>query len=125
MNNDDNNNFGCDPKDCASCPGCGSAQEDGFPRTITLTMEDDSVVECAVLAIFPVDDNSYISLVPLDEDGELAANEVYLYRFRTTEEGNPVLSNIEDDDEYEAVSQAFDTIMDQAQLVASADPEED
>lgn len=125
MINDNNSNPGCDPKDCASCPGCGSMQEDGFPRTITLTMEDDSVVECAVLAIYPVDDKLYISLVPLDEDGELAADEVYLYRFRTTEEGSPVLSNIEDDDEYEAASQAFDLIMDQAQLVASADPEED
>ena len=87
-------------------------------------MDDDTVVECAVLTIYPVDEKFYIALVPLDEEGEIAANEVYIYGFRTTDEGNPVLSNIEDDDEYERASQAFDSIMEEAETVAASDPEE-
>ncbi|MBQ9065881.1 MAG: DUF1292 domain-containing protein [Blautia sp.] len=123
MNKEFAENNGCNPEDCSSCPGCGGFSED-FPRTISLTMDDDTVVECAVLTIYPVDEKFYIALVPLDEEGEIAANEVYIYGFRTTDEGNPVLSNIEDDDEYERASQAFDSIMEEAETVAASDPEE-
>ena len=112
----------CDPADCASCGGCGSF-EDGLPQTITLTMEDDSIVECAVLAVYPVDEKWYIALIPLDENGDPAANEVYIYGFAQAENGAPVLSNIVDDDEYDAASQAFDQMLEEAQTVAFADPE--
>ena len=112
----------CDPAGCASCGGCGGMQ-DGFPQTITLTMEDDSTVECAVLAVYPVEEKSYIALIPLDENGDPAANEVYIYGFAQAENGAPVLSNILDDDEYEAASLAFDQILEEAQTVAFADPE--
>ena len=121
MSDEFQNTNGCDPSDCASCPGC-DARVCNIPQTITLTMDDDSVVDCAVLSIFPVSGKQYIALIPLDEEGEIAANEVYIYAFRLTEEGNPVLSNIEDDEEYEQASQAFDTIMESAELAASADP---
>ena len=38
--------------------------------------------------------------------------EVYLYRYSETESGEPVLDNIEDDDEYEIVADAFDELLD-------------
>lgn len=38
--------------------------------------------------------------------------EVYLYRYSETEDGTPVLDNIEDDDEYEIVADAFDEMLD-------------
>ena len=82
-------------------------------RTITLTMDDDSEVECSVLGIFPVKENEYIALLPLDENGQSPDGEVYLYRFSTTENGDPVLSNIEEDDEYAAVADAFNEIVDE------------
>ena len=63
---------GCNPSDCASCgggcdssSGCGTSEEH---KTITLTMEDDTEVECAILTIFPVDAKEYIALLPLDEN---------------------------------------------------------
>lgn len=49
--------------------------------TITLTMEDDTEVECAILTIFPVDAKEYIALLPLDEEGQNHDGEVYLYSF--------------------------------------------
>ena len=82
-------------------------------KTITLTMDDDSEVECSILGIFPVKENEYIALLPLDENGQSPDGEVYLYRFSTTENGDPVLSNIEEDDEYAAVADAFNKIIDQ------------
>ena len=42
-----------------------------------------------------------------DEGGE-----VYLYRYTETEDGQPDLTNIESDEEYEAVADAFDEILD-------------
>ena len=38
-------------------------------NTITLTLEDDTEVECAILTIYPVNKKDYIALLPLDENG--------------------------------------------------------
>ena len=54
---------GCNPSDCASCGGGCSSAGGCDPvenhKTITLTMEDDTEVECAILTIFPVDAKEY------------------------------------------------------------------
>ncbi len=123
MFDDDNNYSGCSPEGCASCAGCGPDYSQ-LPRSISLTLEDDTVVECAVLTIFPADGREYIALMPMDEDAA-EAGEVYLYRYDQTDDGDPVLSNIEEDDEYDAAAEAFGTIVENAQLVAEAMPEEE
>ena len=111
---------GCTPSDCASCGGgCGGSQTE-IPHTITLTMEDDTEVECAILTIYPVDSKEYIALLPLDENGQNQTGEVYLYAFSRTESGDPMLSNIEDDDEYDRASQAFDNILESARQAEEA-----
>ena len=46
-----------------------------------------------------------------DEDSE--EGEVYLYRYTEDENGEPNLENIEDDDEYEIVADAFDELLDE------------
>ncbi len=109
---------GCTASDCASCGGgCTSNEEH---RTITLTMEDDTEVECAILTIYPVDDKEYIALLPLDENGQNQSGEVYLYAFSRTEEGDPMLANIEDDAEYAKAADAFDTILENARKAEEA-----
>ena len=60
----------CSPSDCASCAGGCGGSDISSHRTITLTMEDDTEVECAILTIFPVDAKEYIALLPLDESGQ-------------------------------------------------------
>ena len=47
---------------------------------------------------------------PAAEEGE-----VYLYRYSEDKDGQPNLDNIEDDDEFEAVSDAFDEMLDAAE----------
>lgn len=79
--------------------------------TVTLTLDDDTEVECVVLTIFTAGERDYIALLPMEgEDSE--EGEVYLYRYSDTEDGTPVLDNIEDDDEYEIVADAFDEMLD-------------
>lgn len=79
--------------------------------TVTLTLEDDTEVECMVLTIFPAGDQEYIALLPMDSVDE-DEGEVYLYRYEEDADGNPNLTNIEDDDEYEIVADAFDELLD-------------
>lgn len=119
-------NAGCSASDCASCcdsscSGCGSSDEEH--RTITLTMDDNTEVECAILTIFPVADKEYIALLPLDENGQNQTGEVYLYVFSRTESGDPMLANIESDEEYEKAALAFDTIVQNAQAAAENEAE--
>ena len=117
---DEFNKSGCTPSDCASCTANCESKVDEAHHTITLTMDDDTEVECAILTIFPVDGKEYIALLPLDEDGQNHDGEVYLYAFAHTAEGSPMLSNIEDDDEYNKAAIAFDTVLQNAREAEAA-----
>ena len=79
--------------------------------TVELTLDNDEIIECAILTVYEAAGKEYIALLPLDENGENEDGEVYLYRF-TQENGEPTLENIEDDDEYEAASDGFDQWLD-------------
>ena len=79
--------------------------------TVTLTLDDGTDLECVVLTIFEAADKEYIALLPLDGN-EAEDGEVYLYRYEEDADGNPSLDNIEDDDEYEVVADAFDELLD-------------
>lgn len=114
------NNGGCDPSDCASCSAGCSNSSAGDHSTITLTLDDNTEVECAILTIFPVAEKEYIALLPLDENGQNTDGEVYLYSFTKTESGDPMLANIEDDEEYAAAADAFDTILENARAAEEA-----
>ncbi|MDD2979068.1 MAG: DUF1292 domain-containing protein [Hespellia sp.] len=80
--------------------------------TVTLTLDNDEEIECAVLTIYKAGNRDYIALLPLDDAGDNEDGEVYIYRYIETESGEPDLSNIEDDDEYEIAAEAFDEWLD-------------
>lgn len=80
--------------------------------TVTLSLDDGSELECVVLTIFEAGQRDYIALLPMD-GAEFEEGEVYLYRYSEDENGNPNLENIEDDDEYEVVADAFDELLDE------------
>mgnify|MGYP001771586461 CR=1 FL=1 len=75
--------------------------------TVTLTLDNDEVLECAVLTIYEAGGRQYIALLPQDENGE-EEGDVYIYRYIETDPENPDLENIEDDEEYEIAADAFD-----------------
>lgn len=92
--------------------------------TVTLTLDDGSELECIVLTIFPAGGKDYIALLPM-EGAEADEGEVYLYRYSEDAEGNPDLLNIEDDEEYEIVSDAFDELLDAEEYDEIVGEEED
>ena len=67
--------------------------------------------------IFEADGRDYIALLPVDEDEQPNEDgEVFIYRYSEDAEGNPSLENIEDDEEYEVVSDRFDELLDEAEF---------
>ena len=91
--------------------------------TVTLTLDDGKELECVVLTIFPAGGKEYIALLPM-EDEESEDGEVYLYRYSEDEDGQPNLENIEDDDEYEIVADAFDELLDEEEYDELVDEDE-
>lgn len=91
-------------------------EEEYLQTTVTLTMEDDTTLECGVLTIFEANERDYIALLPLNEEGDSDSGEVYLYRYYEDENGEPELENITDDDEYEIAADAFDELLDAQEL---------
>ena len=95
----------------------GAEEDDGSDMRVTLEMDDGSSVECEILTIFEVKEQNYIALLPVDEnDDPDEEGEVYIYRYFEDAEGNPSLENIEDDEEYEAVADKFDELLDDAEF---------
>ena len=81
--------------------------------TVTLTLENNEELECAVLNIFEAEEKEYIALLPLDEKGDNTDGQIYLYRFIDNgEEEEPGLENIEEDEEFDRVSAIFNEWLD-------------
>ena len=94
---------------------------------ITLTLDDDTELECSILSIYSVEgnDQQYIALLPLNDEGEIAEeSEVLIYRFIDNGDDEPTLENIDDDDEFEMAADAFDEILDE-QVYDEEDTEEE
>ena len=87
-------------------------------EVVTLTLDDDEDIECAIVTTFEVESTEYIALLPLNDDGEAEDNDVWIYRFtRDTTGGNDhSLENIMDDDEYEKAADKFDEWLDQQEF---------
>ena len=96
---------------------------DGGDTTVTLTLDDGELLECVVLTIFEAGGKEYIALMP--ESGEDEDGNVFLYRYAETEDGQPDLTNIGSDEEYEIVSDAFDEILDEEEFKELMEGEED
>ena len=84
--------------------------------TVTLTLDNDEEIECAVLTVYEAGGRQYIALLPLDENGESEEGDVYLYRYIDTDPENPDLENILDAEEYEIAADAFDEWLDEQEF---------
>jgi hypothetical protein len=87
--------------------------DDENKSTVTITLEDNTEIECVVLSIFEAGERNYIAVLPEEENEE--ESQVYLYRYEE-EDGTPILSNIETDEEYEIVADTFDEILDEEEF---------
>ncbi len=94
--------------------------------TVDLELDDGSKVTCAIVTILTVSGKDYIALLPLNADGENTEGEVWFYRYSENPKDpdeEPVLGYIEDDEEYEAVADAFDEFLDNAEFDELVDDE--
>ena len=92
---------------------------DDEEMTVELELDDGEKVTCAIITILTVDNQDYIVLLPLDEDGNNDDGEVWFYRYSENEDDpneEPVLGYIDDDEEYENVADAFDEYLDNVEF---------
>ncbi|MCR4612009.1 MAG: DUF1292 domain-containing protein [Lachnospiraceae bacterium] len=82
--------------------------DDDVMVTIELDGED---LDCEILTIFDIDEQDYIVLMPVDENGEpLDDTLVYIYRYFEND-GNYAIDNIASDEEYERVNKRFNELL--------------
>lgn len=86
--------------------GCGEDHDEEH-ETITLTLDDGSEMECLIIDIFDIDDQSYIALLHPTEETAL------LYRFEEFEDETIDITNIESDEEFEKVSQYMNELFEE------------
>lgn len=102
-------------------------QPEDEEMTVTLDLDDGTVVTCSIVTILTVQNRDYIILLPLDENGQNEDGEVWIYRYHEDEKDpnrEPELEYIEDDDEYELVGDAFDEYLDNVEFDEIIDDEE-
>ena len=74
--------------------------------TMTLDLDDGGKLECIVLNVFPVNNKGHV-----EEDAQ-----IFLYRFEELGDDEVNLETIEDDDEFELVSDYFDEMLDEQEF---------
>jgi uncharacterized protein YrzB (UPF0473 family) len=97
--------------------------EDDEDLFVTLTLEDDTEVDCLVISIFEANGRDYIALLPT-EGPENEEGEVYIYRYFEEENGDPGLDNIETEEEFEIASEAFDQLLEDGEYDEIIDEDE-
>lgn len=80
--------------------------------TITLYLENNQEVECDILAIFPYQERFYIALMPKTSLEGYEEGEYFLYRY-ASDGDNIELSDIESEEEWEAVEDQFEELLDE------------
>ena len=85
--------------------------------TMTLDLDDGGKLECFVLIVFPVNNREYIALLPMNDEGHVEEDaQIFLYRFEELGDDEVNLETIEDDDEFELVSDYFDEMLDEQEF---------
>lgn len=89
---------------------------------------DDGTVTCSIVAIFSAAGKDYIALLPLNENGENADGDVWIYGYKEDPEhpeAEPEILYIENEEEYEIAADAFDEYLDAQEFDELIDGSED
>lgn len=77
--------------------------------TVPLMLEDDTQIECYVIAIFNIGVREYIALLPKDQSEQ----EILLFRYNSLIDDEIEIKNIEDEEEWEQAVTKFDELMEE------------
>ena len=81
--------------------------------TVTLYLDDGAELECLVLCVYEAMEKQYIALLPINDEED---NDVIFYRYSEDENGEPIIDNIDTEDEYEIAEDAFDELLDEEEF---------
>lgn len=86
--------------------------------TVSMTLENGAEVIFDVLAIFTVDEQQYIALEAREPIPGFEDQDLFFYRFNgeSTDNADVSLDMIETEEEYEAVVDKFDEILDEEEF---------
>lgn len=83
--------------------------------TITLILEDNTEVECDILAIFPIKEQFYVALMPQTQLEGFEEDAYFFFRYES--DGTEVeITEIESDEEWEAVEDKFEELLDEEEF---------
>ena len=91
---------------------------------VSLEWEDGSTLECEVIYIFEWNGDDYAALTPVDESIE----EIYFFGIQIDTEGDQpeiTLLQIEDDEMLDAISDAFDEMLDEEEFGEDEEDDDD
>jgi len=74
--------------------------------SITLLDENNEEVEFEVITKMEIEDKEYVIVVPKDKD----TDEAIALRIDKDQDGNDVLVTLDDDSEFEIISEAYETL---------------
>ena len=98
--------------------GCDCGCEDEMMDVLVLVDDEDKEHEFELIGELEVDGANYKVLIPLDEleDEDAEEEEVVILKSTLDENGEELLSDIEDDEEWEKVADAWDEAMESGQF---------
>lgn len=97
-------------KTCGCGCGCDHHEEEMLEEefeVMTLTLDDDTELDCIILGVFDYEDKSYIALLPQDEEEN---EEVLIYEFKELEDEEIELNVIEDEALFDKVTKEFEKL---------------
>jgi uncharacterized protein YrzB (UPF0473 family) len=81
--------------------------ENEMENVITLIDDEGNEIECEIIDAFEYDDKEYVVLLPGDEE------DPFMLRVDKDENGEEVFAMIEDDDEFDEVSEAYNGLLEE------------
>lgn len=91
-------------------------------ETVVLYDEKNNKIEFEVLGVVTEEKQDYAILHPIRE-GQTTDNTAYIFRIDNDESGNEILTEVEDDGEFEKVKNAWETAIEGDFIVVDEDDE--
>ncbi len=76
-------------------------KEEENEEYVTITLEDETEMQCEVVGVFNALEREYIALLPKDK------KDTIIYRYSENEDGESILDVINGDEEFNAVVKEF------------------
>lgn len=100
-------------------------EDSDYTAIITLTDENGNEMNMEAVAAIEIHEmnKEYIAVVPTEPNDEFEDGEVMLLIYSEDKKGNPVFTNIDDPEEFEIASEAFEAMI--AQMADEEDDDEE